>query len=108
MCCFFPRSCRTGCHESSPLRHHRLLTLTRFSIDFLTNVKLFQRESKSFRWVPLKNSRWLMICDTQMMCEAEHTHQEPGEGFRHLDDDEERLRVILRVLQDVTCKRAKV
>lgn len=32
-------------------------------MDFLTNVKLFQRESKSFRWVPLKNSRWLMTCE---------------------------------------------
>lgn len=35
--------------------------LTRFSSDFLTSVKLFQRESNSLLWVPLKNSRSLRI-----------------------------------------------
>lgn len=47
--------------------------LTLFSIDFLTRVKLFQRESNSFLWVPRKNMRSLMICsqtDRQKLCET--------------------------------------
>lgn len=38
---------------------------TRFSMDFLTSVKLFQRESNSCLCVPLNCSRSLMICITQ-------------------------------------------
>lgn len=39
-----------------------LLQLTLFSIDFLTRVKLFQRDSNSLLCVPRKNTRSLMIC----------------------------------------------
>lgn len=48
-----------------PSQAGRASRLTRFSSDFLTSVKLFQRESNSLLWVPLKNSRSLMICSEE-------------------------------------------
>lgn len=98
---------------------------TLFSMDFLTRVKLFQRDSNSFLWVPRKNMRSLMICSHT----DRHKKGAPWDlffffflqgpyriitpwtwikermtkgGAVHLNDGEEGLCVILRVLQDVT------
>ena len=96
---------------------------TLFSMDFLTRVKLFQRDSNSFLWVPRKNMRSLMICshkDRQkkgppwdlfffsflqgpyrIITPWIWIKERMTKGAGHLNDDEEGLCVILRVLQNV-------
>lgn len=105
--------------------HFLFFEPTLFSMDFLTRVKLFQRDSNSFLWVPRKNMRSLMICSHT----DRHKKGAPWDlffffflqgpyriitpwtwikermtkgGAVHLNDGEEGLCVILRVLQDVT------
>lgn len=87
------------------------LQLTLFSMDFLTRVKLFQRESNSFLWVPRKNMRSLMICSQTNTGHCEIFMGQKKQTFyppltdtiraRHLNDDKEGLCVVFWVLQDV-------